>query len=372
MICKRFAFIVVYCALFGLYPADSWAKKQNGQTIKTVEIFSSLTSANRNPNSLTSTSNALKSAVVVTPLTVKATSKAIAQVDVVEREPSKINRRWFWVAIGATSGISLFLLWLLFRKPQQSTKSLTRSNTEKFEPKKTKVESVNFESRDRSSSIEGNIHDLSKVETNINPTAKNNITQVARVATPIENVDVVCKLVQHLQEPSHNLITTKVVAPSQNELRRKAIRKLAEVGDYRNIEPLLKIMFSVEVVDKDLIFEAVNQIINRSLEPTNQKLFANLQHEDPQMRLNAIRDLKQLYQFASPAISKIAAMESDPDYEVRQTATQTLRQLNVNPIPPLSNYSNLEIDRLVSGEKSKANLHLVAYLLAELDVDERC
>ena len=86
MIRERFAFIVVYCALFGLYSADSWVKKQNGQTIKTLEIFSSLTSANRNLSSLTSTSNALKLVVVVTPSTVKATSKAIAQVDVVERE----------------------------------------------------------------------------------------------------------------------------------------------------------------------------------------------------------------------------------------------------------------------------------------------
>ena len=73
MIRKRFAFIVVYCALFSLYPADSWAKKQNGQTIKTVKIFSSLTSANRNLSSLTSTSNALKSAVVFTSQNLKVT-----------------------------------------------------------------------------------------------------------------------------------------------------------------------------------------------------------------------------------------------------------------------------------------------------------
>ena len=343
MIRERFAFIIIYCALFGLYPADSWAKKQNWQTIETVKISSDLTSADRNLSSLTSTPNALKSAVVVTPLTIRVKSTAIAQANVAQRELSKISRRWFWGAIGATSGVCLFLLWLLFRKPQQLTK---------FEP-------ANL-AGDRPSSI----------ETNINPTAKNNITQVARVTALVENTDIVRELVQHLQEPSHNLMTTGIFAPSQNELRRRAIRKLAKIGDYRSIEPLLKIMFGVEAVDKDLILEAVNQIINRSLEPTNQKLFASLQHEDPQIRLNAIRDLKQLYQFTSPAISKIAAMQSDPDYEVRQTATQTLQQLNVNPIPPLSNYSNLEIDPLVSGEESRANLHLVAYLLAELDVDE--
>ena len=371
MICERFAFVIIYCALFGLYPADSWAKKQSWQTIETVEIRYSLTSANRNLDSLNITpKNAFKLALAATPSKVKAVPEANAPINVEpEAANSEISRGWSWGGIGATSAISLFLLWLLFKKPQQSTNFATRSNTEKFQPKKTKVESVNFKSGDRSNSIEGNTHDLSKVETNINLTAKNNITKVARVATPIENVDLVRELIQHLQEPSHNLMTASLVASSQNELRRKAIRKLAQVGDYRSIEPLLKIMFSVEAVDKDLILEAVNQIINRSLKPINQKLFANLQHQDPQIRLNAIRDLKQLYQFASPAISEIAAMESDPDYEVRQTASQTLRQLNVNPIPPLNNYSNLEIDRLVSGE-SKANLHLVAYLLAELDVDE--
>ena len=63
-------------------------------------------------------------------------------------------------------------------------------------------------------------------------------------------------------------------------------------------------------------------------------------------------------------------MQSDPDREVRQTATQTLRQLNIEWNLPSNDCSNLEVDRPVSKEEDKANLHLIAYLLAELDLNE--
>ena len=361
MKCERIAFIIIYCVLSSLCPADSWAKKPSWRTIKSVEIRPNLTLGKYNSSSSNAISKNKNKSTILVPamltsgygtwrnkLAIDPRSSALAQIDI-EPQGSKteISQGWYWVAIAITSGISLFLLWSLFRKPQHLIDSQTEPSTQKIESDKIKAESVNFESGDRFNSIE-----------NIDLTAKNNIAQVATVATPRGNIDRVRESVQDLPQLS------------QVEPRRKAIWELAKVGDYRSIEPLLKIMPNVEAVDRNLIFEVVNQIINRSFESANRELFANLQHEDPQVRLNGIRDLKQLYQFASPAISKLAAMQSDPDYEVRQTATQTLQQLNVNPTPPLNDYSNPEIDRLVSGEDSKANLHLVAYLLEELDVEE--
>ena len=369
MKCERIAFIIIYCVLSGLCPGDSWAKKPSWRTIESVKIRPDLTLGKYNSsssNTIFKNKNKSTTSAPAMPTNKHETwqnnavdrrsssapssksLRAIAQINIEPQAPiTDISQGWYWMAIAVTSGISLFLLCLLFRKPQHLIDSQTEPSAQKIESEKIKVESVDFKSGDRLKSIE-----------NIDLIAKNNIAQVATVAAPRGNIDRVGESVRDLPQLS------------QIEPRRKAIWELAKVGDYRSIEPLLKIMPNVEAVDRNLIFEVVNQIINRSFEPANQELFANLQDEDPQVRLSGIRDLKQLYQFASPAISKLAAMQSDPDYEVRQTATQTLQQLNVNPIPPLNDYSNPELDRLVSGEDSKANLHLVAYLLEELDVEE--
>jgi hypothetical protein len=158
-----------------------------------------------------------------------------------------------------------------------------------------------------------------------------------------------------------------VSSPPHISIRRKAIKKLAKVGDYRSIEPLLEIMPQVGTLDKSLIFKAVTQINQRTFQPINSELFVALQNEHPEIRLNALRDLKSLYQFVSPVITQIAQMQSDQDYEVRQTATQVLRQLNASPLPTFNNCS--EVDDLIVGKESEANLHLVAYLLAELDAE---
>jgi hypothetical protein len=73
-------------------------------------------------------------------------------------------------------------------------------------------------------------------------------------------------------------------------------------------------------------------------------------------------------------------MQSDQDYEIRTTANQALRQLNASPFSSFDNYyegkanSDLEVDDLTDdltmGTASDNNLHLVAYLLAELDAEK--
>ena len=111
-------------------------------------------------------------------------------------------------------------------------------------------------------------------------------------------IDMVQELIQDLQSDgsaSNNVSTCDSAA--QITRRRKAIWELTKTGDYRSIEPLLKIMPQVGEPDKSLVIEAVTQITNRSFKPINEQLFANLQDRDPKIRLNAVRDLKNLYQF---------------------------------------------------------------------------
>ncbi|MEM6614056.1 MAG: hypothetical protein AAF652_17715, partial [Cyanobacteria bacterium P01_C01_bin.72] len=189
------------------------------------------------------------------------------------------------------------------------------------------------------------------------------------IASSVANIDLTQELIQDLQPVSeaNSTASSDAGASSQTIVRRKAIWKLTEMGDYRSIEPLLRIMSQVGATDKSLIVDAVTQIARRSFQPLNDQLFVDLEQQDPEVRVNGIRDLKRLYQFIAPVVTKIAQMQSDPDYEVRQAAIQALHQLNSSPLPTFSNYSEQEIDSLVSGKDSEANLHLVAYLLAELD-----
>jgi hypothetical protein len=179
----------------------------------------------------------------------------------------------------------------------------------------------------------------------------------------------------HKYSDLENLANYTESAPPEISIRRKAIEKLAKVGDHRSIEALLNVMPQVDAVEKSSIFQAVTQINQRTFQFINNELFIALRHEDPEVRLNALRDLRNLYQFVSPVITEIAKMQSDQDYEIRTTAIETLRQLNANPLPTFDNYCDQEVDfdhevnDLTMGIESDNNLHLVAYLLAELDAE---
>ena len=133
----------------------------------------------------------------------------------------------------------------------------------------------------------------------------------------------------------------------QTTLKRRAIWRLAKAEGYYSIEPLLKVISQVGAADQNLILQAVTQINQRSYQSINNELFTALQHENPEVRLKALRDLKNLYQFVSPVITKIAQMHSDQDDEVRQTAINILRQLNASPFPTFYNYSDDEVGDLI-------------------------
>ncbi|NJL52902.1 MAG: HEAT repeat domain-containing protein [Hydrococcus sp. SU_1_0] len=350
MICNRFTFIIIYFALAGFSPSYSWAAKPNllspnainGQTINDA------VSSSRQE--------------LIDPTFQKAPKqKAIAQASSSNPEPpQKINRLWFFGGMAITSSIALFLTWILFSKPQEREEDLASELTA--------IPTVNQQPP------------LNKAKLRIRkPLVQSKISQIDSPISPIADIDadidVVQELINDLQHP-HNYPnsysegkTFSVSSSPHISIRRKAIEKLAKVGDYRSIEPLLKIMPQVGTLDKSLILKAVTQINQRTFQPINSELFVALQNEHPEVRLNALRDLKGLYQFVSPVITQIAQMQSDQDYEVRQTATQVLRQLNASPLPTFNNSSEDEVDDLIVGKESETNLHLVAYLLAELDAE---
>jgi hypothetical protein len=325
--------------------------------------------------------------------------EAIAQANSPNPEPpQKINRLWFFGGMAATSSIALFLTWILFSKPPQQEEDPASELTaispvnQPSRLNKAKVKTLSGETPknqgtkngivtqfDVNSGADAFTHNALRVKKSL---VQSEISQIDSPIADIDaDIDVVQELINDLQHHhnypynypdgnSNNYSDSKtfpVSSPSHISIRRKAIGKLAKVGDYRSIEPLLKIMPQVGASDKSLIFKAVTQINQRTFHPINSELFVALQNEHPEVRLNALQDLKSLYQFVSPVITQISQMQSDQDYEVRQTATQVLRQLNASPLPTFNNCS--EDDDLIVGKESDSNLHLVAYLLAELDAE---
>jgi hypothetical protein len=393
MIRDRFTFVIVYFALAGFSPSYAWAAKSNSLS---PSVISEQTILDNDPV------NSSRQELTAPTFQKVLKQKAIAQTSSPNSEPpQKINRLWFFGGMAVTSSIALFLTWILFSKPQQQEEDLLASEltavaTVNQQPRlnKAKVKTLSRQTSgnqwtedeavtqfDANSDANAFTHNSLRVKKSL---VQSEISQIDSPIADIDaDIDVVQELINDLQHP-HNYPdsypdgnqnnyseskTFSVSSPPHISIRRKAIGKLAKVGDYRSIEPLLKIMPQVGALDKSLIFKAVTQINQRTFQPINSELFMALQNEHPEIRLNALRDLKSLYQFVSPVITQIAQMQSDQDYEVRQTATQVLRQLNASPLPTFNNCSQVEVDDLIVGKESEANLHLVAYLLAELDAE---
>ena len=373
MIFGRYAFIIVYLALSALNPSSARAASNIADLADTRErIAPRPTTINRQQSILLSTvarpRNESKPLLKRSPNSVETLNSAADLAAVSDANDSKsLEASDIYWALGAmtlTFGISLFLIWLLFKEPSPSRKEIAVAD------------------RDSESAKETAVKNNPVIEEAIASSATNLESDRSVLAQQAQNsprgdVDAV-RVIQELQsevaeaDSNHRLSSDGVAQIAQ---RREAIWKLTETGDYRSIGPLLKIMAYADEPDKTFIITAVTQIINRTFKPIDEQLFTNLQDANPEVRLNAIRDLKNLYQFVTPVITKIAQMQSDVDYGVRQTAIQALEQLNANPFPTFprpTKTTEQKTDNLVLGEESEANLHLVAYLLAELDAEKQC
>lgn len=265
-------------------------------------------------------------------------------------QPAKINKKWSLVGILITSMLFLFVLRVLFKKEPQHQeqetvlKLLPTQDKDSFdlidddngmlqEEEMISSELFPMLSEDiigesSHSLIENGISSRStdvnmgedQGEIRENAQAKETYDALDReiaMTSDTTEIDLVCELIKDLQQ-------------SDLQLRRKAIAKLSQAGDYRGIDPLISIMYQADSEDKSLILDAITQIVNRSFKPINNALFSSLEDEDSEIRKNAIHDLTALYECISQ-ITKCLILQTlkDSDQEVQQTAKWALEQCNL-------------------------------------------
>lgn len=132
--------------------------------------------------------------------------------------------------------------------------------------------------------------------------------------TRLSKLDLVETLIADLQDSD----TTK---------RRRAIWQLGEQADSRAVRPLVNLITHSDSKQHSLILAALAEIGMNTLKPMQRALAMSLQHESPEVRKNAIRDLIRIYDLViqTSQILSYAAEDSDP--EVRETAAWALDQL---------------------------------------------
>jgi hypothetical protein len=401
MICDRFAFVIIYFALSGFKPSHSWAAEPNllntdilqNQTTLPQDVINVINYPHKTGSVVPEVLSQVKSAKPE--LVLPSSTVALKQQAKKLKESKEIRQLLPFGGMALISAIALFLISALFSKPQQKHKLSTINKNSQSEEASTESNAV------ASNLVQDHTLDLGL------DMAKNNSGELEKSLVPDKvllqepplvdidaDIDVIQELINDLQHPENyphsdpesyphkyddleNLDSLAASPSPEISIRRKAIEKLAKVGDHRSIEALLNVMPQVEAFEKSSILQAISQINQRTFQPINNQLFITLGHENPEVRLNALRDLRNLYQFVSPVITEIAKMQSDQDYEIRTTATEILRQLNASPLPNFDHNSKRKVDSdsqvddltddLTMGTESDNNLHLVAYLLAELD-----
>lgn len=243
-----------------------------------------------------------------------------------------INKRWGLFGMAVVSAICLALLKSLFILPASKPSTTSILSSAKTKNSRT----------DKSDRTIGDLQ-LSSVQTVLKPDilpslaetsdrqpytvaeSRENFDLIDRLTvlnSQIDKIDVVAELIQYLHQPD-------------SDLRREAIWELAQIGDSRGIEPLIKILSQVSSTDRILVLKAIIQINRRSFQPVENLLFSNLDNVSPEIKQNAIRDLAALYAFVAPITKQLARMQVDRDMQVRQTAKVAIEQLNLCYFPCL-------------------------------------
>ncbi len=126
-------------------------------------------------------------------------------------------------------------------------------------------------------------------------------------------------------DPVEELITS--LASNQPSQRRKAIWELAQTGDSRAIQPLVNLMMQSDSQQTSLILEAISQISIRTLKPINRALISSFQHNNPDVRKNAIRDVARIYELIHQVYQLLRNAADDPDEDVQETAKWAINKL---------------------------------------------
>lgn len=383
MICERFSFIIICSILSNLPINSSWATTPNmtaANLVKNVAIAplnqnSPSHRLLRRPKEYRSSYKTTETTQIVSQSELKPDLSGNSSN---AETSSEINRFWLLVAMTATSFVSLFLLWNLFRKPLPSqevvvtsTEATAQSDIQEVISNSGRSELVQ-EEQITTSKVSSANNLLKEIENTpqdepiiANSNTSNNISQESTVSiaenlSPSGNlvninsgndyIDVSFELIQDLRSCDRNI-------------KRKAIWELAKIGDSRCIEPLIAIMPQAGAVDRSLILKAVTKITNRSFKLVNEQLFAELNDANPQVRINAILDLTDLYKFVAPINQQLSQMQLDSDQEVKHRAKQALEKLNLtnitNFVSLVNNYPthvNGNVNgNMTLGDKNKAN-----------------
>ncbi|MEM9770145.1 MAG: HEAT repeat domain-containing protein [Cyanobacteria bacterium P01_D01_bin.73] len=145
--------------------------------------------------------------------------------------------------------------------------------------------------------------------------------------------------VARMQDPSGSL-PTRVLPPTPADrllselrdpsasVRRRAIWNLGERGDSRAIAPLMELLVTADSQQRSIILAVLSEIGTRILRPMERAMAISLQDSDPEVRLNAIRDLTQVYDRFAQVSRMVAYATEDEDETVQKTAKWALGKLN--------------------------------------------
>lgn len=234
------------------------------------------------------------------------------------KESSVISRHWGFVGMAIVSLVSLILLKLMFTPPANEI-----SSTSKTIEKPSDREMI--DTPDSIGDLKNMLHEISpplmssetqRYVVEEKPVVEfEPLSQLTVLNSNTSKIDVIVELIKYLQQPD-------------KDLRHEAILKLAQIGDYRGIEPLTEILPQVSPTEQSLVLKAIIQITERSLQPIEEVLFSNPDSVNSEIKQNAISDLSALYAFVAPIKEQLAQMQGDRDMQVRQTATIAIEQLS--------------------------------------------
>ncbi len=249
---------------------------------------------------------------------------------------------WMVFAIAGTAGISVILLFFLFKK----TRNI---NLEPAIEEQPAANLFNLPNPAISGSVSENISEATEEETLVDPPPKKKSkvkkSKVKSEATENSPQETENNQSQEIVATNSNIskldkldIVLELIADLQKRdrsIRQKTIWELAQRGDSRAMQPLVELMIKVDSQERGLILEAMTQIASRTLKPMNKALIMSLEDDNPHVKQNAIRDLTRVYELMNQVTKRLSQVVEDSDEEVQKTAKWALKQLNQMPKVPL-------------------------------------
>ncbi|MEM8672410.1 MAG: HEAT repeat domain-containing protein [Cyanobacteria bacterium P01_G01_bin.67] len=351
----RFTFIIICSALSNLAGNSYFAAESTAMKISWAQqriIISTDKSSKFDSDKIyESSSREIQKKTIASVARVSEAQAASSDQSTDVQSSVKINKPLFVAAMAVTSGISILLLWVLFRRPTSEPETVAElppvsepEDTPEVEVETGEVVASSITTTDYSPPAISLTKDLLDAESQKNSIADKLSARdsLLSVNSSQDRINVVFEL-------------TKDLLQSDRNIRRKAIWELAKLGDSRVIEPLMAIMPQANSVDKSLIIKAITQITNRSFKPVNAKLFAMLNDDNPEVRVNAILDLTTFYKFIAPITQQLLQMQLDDNQEVRDRASQALQDLNLDDsVSMLQDYADQQIGEIAVRDKNQA------------------